>query len=70
MPKPCRTSVAQPPAAGKIWQDERGATAIEYALIAAMVAVVALVSLLELGDSATGLWATVGREVGAALGGG
>ena len=35
---------------------ERGATAIEYGLIAALMAIVMLVGLTNLADNTTGLW--------------
>lgn len=46
-------------------KDESGATAIEYGLIAAGVAVAIIVALQLLGDSLNALFA----EIGAALGG-
>lgn len=34
----------------KFWRDEEGATAIEYGLIAALIAVVAMVGMSAVGD--------------------
>ena len=44
--------------------DQRGATAIEYGLIAALIAVALMGSLAALGGGAGGMWTDVGDEVG------
>lgn len=49
----------------KFWRDEEGATAIEYGLIAALIAVAAIVGMEALG---TGL-STIFDNIGKALGG-
>ncbi len=69
MIQPRAMTVVSAAAMGPVRKDRRGAVAIEYALIGAMVAIIAIGSLALLGDSATGLWATIGNEVGAAIGG-
>lgn len=46
-----------------LWQffwDERGTTAVEYGLIASLVAVAAIVSLQEMGSALTDLFMTAG----------
>lgn len=45
-------------------RDEKGATAIEYGLIAALVAVVIIGGLTALGGGLTGLFETVGGALG------
>lgn len=50
--------------------DPAGATAIEYALIAAVVAVMAITGLLALGGGSNSMWGMVGGRVVNALGGG
>jgi pilus assembly protein Flp/PilA len=44
-------------------QDEEGATAIEYALIASLVSVVAVSSAFLLGGGLTALWDNMRNEV-------
>ena len=68
MPQLRTTEVAKAPSAPAVHGDRRGAVAIEYALLGSMVAIIAIGSLVLLSDSATGLWGTVGGEVGAAIG--
>ena len=47
----------------KLWRDEQAATAIEYGLIAALVAVVIIAALTTLGDSLVGIFETVSNEL-------
>lgn len=49
--------------------DESGATAIEYGLIAALVSVAAVVALGNLGDSLTAMFGTVSSTLDAAVAG-
>jgi pilus assembly protein Flp/PilA len=49
----------------KFLRDESGATAIEYGLIAALVAVAIIVALQALGSSLDGLFTTVSTKVDA-----
>jgi Flp pilus assembly pilin Flp len=49
--------------------DRSGAVVLEYALIAAMVAITAMAAMILFGDSATTVWTTIASEVGGALGG-
>lgn len=58
---------AQAPPRPALSEDRLGATAIEYALLGAMVAIIAIGGLVLMGDSATGIWVTVGDEVGTAI---
>lgn len=54
-----------------IWdlvRDERGATAVEYALLAAVVAITAVVGLFAFGQSASNMWEMVSTTVVSALG--
>lgn len=54
-----------------IWdlvRDERGATAVEYALLAAVVAITAVVGLFAFGQSASNMWEMVSNTVVGALG--
>ena len=44
-------------------RDESGATAIEYGLIAALIAVAAIVSLNSLGDQLAATFSSVGNEL-------
>ncbi len=47
-------------------KDEGGATAIEYGLIAALVAVVIIVGLTSLGSNINGTFSTVANNVSSA----
>jgi pilus assembly protein Flp/PilA len=47
-------------------KDESGATAIEYGLIAALIAVVLVGALQAVGDSLGGAFETISDEVGGA----
>jgi Flp pilus assembly pilin Flp len=55
---------------GALLVDRSGAVVLEYALIAAMVAITAMAAMILFGDSATRVWTTIASEVGGALGGG
>ena len=50
-----------------LYQDERGSTAVEYALLASVVAIAAVVGLFAFGSSAAGLWEYVATTVIGAL---
>ncbi len=47
----------------KIWRDERGATAIEYGLIAALIVIAIIGSMSSVANENTGLWANVRSNV-------
>ncbi len=48
----------------KLYRDEKGATAIEYGLIAALVSVAIIGILTTLGDNLTSTFQTVADELG------
>lgn len=51
------------------WLEDRSAgTAIEYALLAAMVAIGAVAGLTKMGTGTNGLWGVVGTAFNKALG--
>jgi pilus assembly protein Flp/PilA len=50
--------------------DESGATAIEYGLIAALMAVASIAAFIAFGGSLTGLFNYVADEAGGAMAGG
>ncbi len=54
----------------RILEDETGATAIEYGLIAGLVAVAAIASLSALGEALDGVFTRAAGELKAAVGGG
>lgn len=47
----------------KIFADKKGATAIEYGLIAALIAVAAITAMSSLGDSLKGTFNNVSNEL-------
>lgn len=51
---------------GSFLRDESGATAIEYSLIGALVAVACIVALEALGASLTGMFTGIGGKLDAA----
>lgn len=54
---------------GRLRRDERGTTAIEYALLGSMVAVGCIAALYAFADSRDGLWTRVAGLLVAAMGG-
>jgi len=50
----------------QFWQDEEGVTAIEYGLIAALIAVAIVGTVRAAGVSLSGLWTTISTELGGA----
>ena len=52
----------------KLIRDEDGATAIEYGLIAALIAVAAMTAMGQLGDNLTTTFSTVSGELSTANG--
>ena len=50
---------------GHLWKDDRGATAIEYGLIVALIAVAAIVSLQALGNELSTTMNKVGTTMSA-----
>jgi pilus assembly protein Flp/PilA len=53
----------------KIWNDESGATAIEYGLIAALVSVAAITALTAMGGSLNTMFSTVSTSLDTATSG-
>jgi pilus assembly protein Flp/PilA len=51
----------------KLLRDNRGATAIEYGLIVALVVIAILASLSSVADENNGLWAVVTTNVSAVM---
>ena len=47
----------------KLRSDRRGATAIEYGLIAALIAVAAIGGMSSLGGGANGMWGRLNNQV-------
>lgn len=47
----------------KFWKDEEGATAIEYALIAGLIAVVIIGALTVLGNSVDSIFRTISNKL-------
>lgn len=47
----------------KLRSDKRGATAIEYGLIVALIAVAAIGGMSKLGGGATGMWGKLDQKV-------
>ncbi|WP_169292997.1 Flp family type IVb pilin [Advenella sp. EE-W14] len=47
----------------KFWKDEEGATAIEYALIAGLIAVVIIGALTVLGNSVDSIFRNISAEL-------
>ena len=54
----------------KFWQEEEGVTAIEYGLIAALIAVVIIISVTAVGDNLVLVFEAVSDALGTAIGGG
>lgn len=50
-----------------ILADTRGATAIEYGLIVAMIVIAIMVSVQSVADESSGLWAVVRENVDTAM---
>ncbi len=51
----------------KLRSDKRGATAIEYGLIAALIALAAVGGMSKLGGGATGMWGKLDQKVDDAM---
>jgi pilus assembly protein Flp/PilA len=49
----------------RLGADERGASLVEYALLVALIAVICIVAIAFLGQSASSKFSTVGSSVGA-----
>lgn len=53
----------------RVANDEYGATAIEYGLIASLVVIASIGAFESVANENTGLWATVSAKVGENMGG-
>jgi len=51
----------------KLRSDKRGATAIEYGLIAALIAVAAISGMSSLGGGANGMWGKLDNKVSGSM---
>ncbi|HEY0627712.1 MAG TPA: Flp family type IVb pilin [Sphingomicrobium sp.] len=51
----------------RIRPDKRGATAIEYGLIAALIAVAAVGGMSSLGGGSNGMWGKINNKVSEAM---
>jgi pilus assembly protein Flp/PilA len=49
----------------RLGTDERGASLVEYALLVALIAVICIVAIAFLGQSASSKFSTVGSSIGA-----
>ena len=47
-----------------LWADKRGATSIEYALVAVLVSIAAMAALTTTGQSLAGIFTTVANSFG------
>ncbi|WP_327195557.1 Flp family type IVb pilin [Sphingomonas sp. RIT328] len=46
-----------------MWRDSRGATAVEYGLIVALIVIVMVVALKQVANANTNVWQTVSTKV-------
>ena len=51
---------------GRVARDRRGATAIEYGLIAGLIVITMIVAFINLANTTTGLWNNISNSVAAA----
>ena len=51
---------------GRLRSDQRGATAVEYGLIAALIVIAMLTGLSALGGGSNGMWTTLKTKITAA----
>ncbi len=47
----------------RLWQDESGASLVEYGLLIALIAVVALLAVEFVGDEHTSMWSEIASNV-------
>lgn len=52
-----------------VWNDESGATAIEYGLIAALISIIAITAMKTTGTSLTSAFTSVSTELSTAVSG-
>lgn len=53
-----------------LWNEEEGVTAIEYGLLAALIAVVIILSVTEVGEELVNVFEAISAALQTALGGG
>ncbi|MBP2276847.1 MULTISPECIES: Flp family type IVb pilin [Sphingomonas] len=53
----------------RLWGDRKGATAVEYGLIVALVVIAMVAALTQLANSTTTMWGNVSTKVAAATAG-
>lgn len=58
------------PSLSNLWRDETGATAIEYALVAALISVVVIAGASALGVNIGAVFDSISTSITAAIGGG
>lgn len=51
----------------RFWRDERGATAVEYGLIVAMIVIAIIGGISSVGGSTGGMWGNMSNKAVAAL---
>jgi pilus assembly protein Flp/PilA len=51
----------------RLFHNQEGATAIEYALIAALVVLACVAAFTSFGDSSNGMWGKINNEVSSKL---
>ncbi|MFN3835775.1 MAG: Flp family type IVb pilin [Glycocaulis sp.] len=69
-PSACRHSAGRRAARPALITDTRGATAIEYALLAGLIAIAIIAALSVLGGGNEGMWTNIQTQVSEAMGGG
>ena len=52
----------------RLWRDRRGATAVEYGLIVAVIVIAMLASFREVANTTVGMWGNVNSKVATATG--
>lgn len=67
MTDPALPAMTTDPPGLRLWQDTSAAVTTEYAILAALLAVMSIAGILAFGDGIDSLWSAVGSEVGSAL---
>ncbi len=52
----------------RLYRDDQAATAVEYAVLLALILMAVISTITALGDSTSGLWATDANQIGTAMG--
>jgi pilus assembly protein Flp/PilA len=53
----------------RLWQDERGVSAVEYGLICALIVLAMVAALSQVASASTSLWSTVANSTDNAING-